>query len=369
MQNCVRSALNFQNNSFPSGGVFDQAGKEKRLAEIESSISSPDVWGDQEKLTPLLREKSRMEAEIQRCRDLKASHDEMRGWLELAEGGEEDALEMLEEQTAHLRAFLDKTELDVLLSGDSDHCDAILDIHPGAGGTEAQDWAEMLQRMYLRWAESRRFKTQIIDTLPGEEAGIKSVTIRIQGENAYGLLQGEKGIHRLIRLSPYDASGRRHTSFASVDIIPDASEELDIEVKESDLRIDVYRSSGAGGQHVNKTESAVRITHLPTGIVAQCQNERSQQSNRESAMRVLKARLYAFEQSKRDAAKQADYAGKDAIAFGSQIRTYTLHPYHLVKDHRTSAERGDAEAVLDGDLDAFLRAYLLWKHGQPVKEA
>ena len=368
MQNCDPSALSFPNNSFPSGGVFDQAGKEKRLAEIEASISSPDVWGDQEKLTPLLREKSRMEAEIQRCRELKASHDEMRGWLELAEGGEEDALEMLEEQTSHLRSFLDRTELDVLLSGDSDHCDAILDIHPGAGGTEAQDWAEMLERMYLRWAESRRFKTQIIDFLPGEEAGIKSVTIRIQGENAYGLLQGEKGIHRLIRLSPYDASGRRHTSFASVDIIPDASEELDIEVKESDLRIDVYRSSGAGGQHVNKTESAVRITHLPTGIVAQCQNERSQQSNRESAMRVLKARLYAFEQSKRDAAKQADYAGKDAIAFGSQIRTYTLHPYRLVKDHRTSEERGDADAVLDGDLDAFLRAYLLWKHGRPAQE-
>ncbi len=288
----------------------------------------------------------------------------MMGWLELAEGGEEEALEMLESQIAHLRSLLVSTELEVLLGNESDHCDAILDIHPGAGGTEAQDWAEMLERMYLRWAESHKFKTQIVDFLPGEEAGIKSVTIRIQGENAYGLLQGEKGIHRLIRLSPYDASGRRHTSFASVDIIPDASEELDIEIKESDLRIDVYRSSGAGGQHVNKTESAVRITHLPTGIVAQCQNERSQQSNRESAMRVLKARLYAFEQSKRDAAKQADYAGKDAIAFGSQIRTYTLHPYHLVKDHRTGAERGDVEAFLDGDLDAFLRAYLLWNHGQ-----
>lgn len=359
----MRSAANWPNSFIPFGGVFDQAGKQSRLADVEKSISSPDVWGDQEKLTPLLKEKSRLEAEIQRCQELKSSYDEMEEWLELVDGGEEEALEMLDGQIAHVRAFLAETELDVLLSGASDRCDAILDIHPGAGGTEAQDWAEMLERMYLRWAESRKFRTQIIDYLPGEEAGIKSVTIRIQGENAYGLLQGEKGIHRLIRLSPYDASGRRHTSFASVDLIPDASEELDIEIKESDLRIDVYRSSGAGGQHVNKTESAVRITHLPTGIVAQCQNERSQQSNRESAMRVLKARLYAFEQSKRDAARQADYAGKDAIAFGSQIRTYTLHPYHLVKDHRTGFERGDVETVLNGDLDSFLREFLLWKYG------
>ena len=359
----MRSAANWPNSFIPFGGVFDQAGKQSRLADVEKSISSPDVWGDQEKLTPLLKEKSRLEAEIQRCQELKSSYDEMEEWLELVDGGEEEALEMLDGQIAHVRAFLAETELDVLLSGASDRCDAILDIHPGAGGTEVQDWAEMLERMYLRWAESRKFRTQIIDYLPGEEAGIKSVTIRIQGENAYGLLQGEKGIHRLIRLSPYDASGRRHTSFASVDLIPDASEELDIEIKESDLRIDVYRSSGAGGQHVNKTESAVRITHLPTGIVAQCQNERSQQSNRESAMRVLKARLYAFEQSKRDAARQADYAGKDAIAFGSQIRTYTLHPYHLVKDHRTGFERGDVETVLNGDLDSFLREFLLWKYG------
>ena len=224
----MRSAAIWPNSSIPFGGVFDQAGKQARHAEIEKAISSPEVWGDQEKLTPLLREKSRLEAEIQRCQELKGSYDEMEDWLELADGGEEDALEMLDGQIAHVRSFLAETELDVLLGGASDRCDAILDIHPGAGGTEAQDWAEMLERMYLRWAESRKFKTQIIDYLPGEEAGIKSVTMRIQGENAYGLLQGEKGIHRLIRLSPYDASGKRHTSFASVDLIPDASEELDI---------------------------------------------------------------------------------------------------------------------------------------------
>ena len=295
----------------------------------------------------MLREKSRLEAEVARFRELKASYDEMEEWLGFVSEGEEDALETLSEQADILEKLLTETEMTVLLSGESDHMDALLDIHPGAGGTEAQDWAEMLDRMYLRWAESQH---------------IKAVTIRLQGENAYGLLKGEKGIHRLIRISPFDASGRRHTSFASVDLIPDAGEISNIEIKESDLRIDVYRASGAGGQHVNKTESAVRITHIPTGIVAQCQNERSQQSNRESAMRVLKARLYALEQSKRDAARQADYAGKDAIAFGSQIRTYTLQPYRLVKDHRTGSECGDVDAVLNGRIDSFLRDYLLWQH-------
>jgi len=223
----------------------------------------------------------------------------------------------------------------------------------------------MLERMYLRWAEAHGFKSEIVDLLPGDEAGIKSVTMRIQGDNAYGLLKGEKGVHRLIRISPFDASGRRQTSFVSVDLIPDAGEIQGIEIKESDLRIDVYRASGAGGQHVNKTESAVRITHIPTGIVAQCQNQRSQQSNRDSAMRVLKARLFAYEQSKRDAARQADYAGKDAIAFGSQIRTYTLQPYRLVKDHRSGCESGDVESVLNGGIDSFLRDYLLHSHKRP----
>ena len=218
-----------------------------------------------------------------------------------------------------------------------------------------------------RWADEQGFKATILDSLPGEEAGIKSVTMRIEGENAYGLLQGEKGIHRLIRISPFDSSGRRHTSFASVDLLPDAGDEISIEIKESDLRIDVYRASGAGGQHVNKTESAVRITHLPTGIVAQCQNEKSQHSNRESAMRILKARLYEHERSKRDAAKQADYAGKDAIAFGSQIRTYTLQPYRLVKDHRTGSEMGDVDAVLDGRISQFLRDYLLYRHERQIR--
>jgi peptide chain release factor 2 len=352
------------NSLIPFGGVFDLPSREARLDEIEKFISSPDAWSDQEKLTPILKEKSRVESEVARFRELQKNYEEMEEWLGFVSEGEEEALETLNEQADILEKQLNETEMTVLLSGEADHMDALLDIHPGAGGTEAQDWAEMLQRMYLRWAEDRHFKAEIVDFLPGEEAGIKAVTIRIQGDNAYGLLQGEKGIHRLIRISPYDASGRRHTSFASVDLIPDAGEIAMIEIKESDLRIDVYRASGAGGQHVNKTESAVRITHIPTGIVAQCQNERSQQSNRESAMRVLKARLYAFEQSKRDAARQADYAGKDAIAFGSQIRTYTLQPYRLVKDHRTGCECGDVEAVLNGGIDIFLRSYLLYRHEQ-----
>lgn len=360
--NCARAAPPFRNNSTRSGGVFDLPSREARLEDIEKIISRPDAWSDQEALTPILREKSRLEGEVARFRELKACHDDMRDWLDLAEEGEEEALTSLNEQSDRLDALLAATEMNILLADEADHMNALLDIHPGAGGTEAQDWAEMLERMYLRWADEQGFKVEILDYLPGDEAGLKSVTLRIQGDNAYGLLQGEKGIHRLIRISPFDSSGRRHTSFASVDLIPDAGDEISIDIKEADLRIDVYRASGAGGQHVNKTESAVRITHVPTGIVVQCQNEKSQHSNRESAMRVLKARLYQHERSRRDALRQADYAGKDAIAFGSQIRTYTLQPYRLVKDHRTGSETGDVDAVLNGRIGPFLRDYLLYRH-------
>lgn len=315
-------------------------------------------------MTPLLREKSRVENEITRYSELRNSYTDMADWLTLAEEGEEEAFGSLEDQANTLENLLNSTEMAVLLADEADHMNALMDIHPGAGGTEAQDWAEMLERMYVRWADEQKFKVEVLDYLPGDEAGIKSVTLRIQGENAYGLLQGEKGIHRLIRISPFDSSGRRHTSFASVDILPDAGDEISIDIKEADLRIDVYRASGAGGQHVNKTESAVRITHLPTNIVVQCQNEKSQHSNRDSAMRVLKARLYAHERSKRDAVRQADYAGKDAIAFGSQIRTYTLQPYRLVKDHRNGSETGDVDAMLNGRIGNFLRDYLLYRHEQ-----
>ena len=289
----------------------------------------------------------------------------MQAWQELAaEDGGEEALQSLHDQQDALAALLEETELVMLLSSEEDNQDAILEIHPGAGGTESQDWAEMLLRMYTRWAARRGYDVEELDFLPGDEAGIKSVTLRIAGPHAFGFLRSERGIHRLIRISPFDASGRRHTSFASVDVIPDAGNDIELDIKESDLRFDTFRSSGPGGQSVNTTSSAVRVTHIPTGISAQCQNEKSQHHNKDSALRILKARLYNLELQKREAERQAQYAGKDAIAFGSQIRTYTLQPYRLVKDHRTNSEAGDVEAVLNGQIDQFQHDYLLYRHEQ-----
>lgn len=321
----------------------------------------------------MLREKSRLEAELDRLDTLKNCHASMLDWQEMAqelsggaeikEGGDAaEALESLSAEIERLTELLEETETNLLLSSEEDHADAILEIHHGAGGTEAQDWAQMLQRMYLRWADSHGFSVEELDFLPGDEAGIKSVSLRISGENVYGFLKGERGIHRLIRISPFDSSGRRHTSFASVDVIPDAGDDIEIEIKESDLRVDIFCASGPGGQGVNTTYSAVRITHIPSGISVQCQNERSQHHNKDSAMRILRGRLYDLELSKRDAARQAEYAGKNAISFGSQIRTYTLQPYRLVKDHRNNCEIGDTDAVLDGRIDKLLRDYLLWQH-------
>ena len=361
------------------GGVFDHPGQSARLAAIEKQLAEPDAWNAPEKLTPVLREKSRLESELARLGGLRSCHDNMLGWQEMAQelsGGSEvkegdeaaEALLSLAEETDRLAAMLEETETNLLLAAEEDHMDAILEIHPGAGGTEAQDWAQMLQRMYLRWADAHEFKLEELDFLPGDEAGIKSVTVRISGDNAYGLLKGERGIHRLIRISPFDSSGRRHTSFASVDVIPDAGEDIVIDIKEADLRVDIFRSSGPGGQSVNTTDSAVRITHIPTGISVQCQNEKSQHHNKESAMRILRGRLYELELSKRDAARQAEYAGKNAISFGSQIRTYTLQPYRLVKDHRSNSEIGDVDSVLDGGIDKLLRDYLLWQHGKKTGE-
>ncbi len=352
----------FQNNSAAFGGGFDLESKKSRLIKIEELISGPNAWEDKDKMTLLLKEKRQLEAEVNDYETLLTAHEDMLEWLAFANDGEEEAISSLNEQIILLQKTLNTTEMGILLADPTDRMDAIIDIHPGAGGTEAQDWASMLERMYMRYADAKKYKLEILDYLAGDEAGTKSITFRIQGRNAFGLLKGEKGIHRLIRISPFDSSGRRHTSFASVDVIADAGDEININLKDEDLRIDFYRASGAGGQHVNKTESAVRITHLPTGIVAQCQNEKSQHSNKDSAMRILKARLYQHEQNKRDALKQADYLGKDAIAFGSQIRTYTIQPYRLVKDHRTLCENGNVDAVLDGDLDNFLRDYLLYSH-------
>lgn len=370
MPNCARTAPPSSTSTPLSGGVFDLAGNRNRLDEIERQISSPDAWNNPEKLTPVLQEKSQLEGEIARLERLETCRRDVAEWLALAEeeqaAGEpgQEALESLAQQVAALESLLEETEMNLLLAGKEDRMPAIVEIHPGAGGTEAQDWAEMLVRMYLRWADTHDMKAEYLDYLAGDEAGVKSVTLRLGGPNAYGLLKGEKGIHRLIRISPFDSSGRRHTSFASVDVIPDVGQEITVDIKEADLRIDIFRSSGPGGQSVNTTSSAVRITHLPTGISAQCQNEKSQHSNRDTAMRILRARLYERELRKLEEEKKAQYAGKDAIGFGSQIRTYTLQPYRLVKDHRTNTETGDVEAVLDGRIDQLLRDYLLYLHGQ-----
>jgi peptide chain release factor 2 len=333
--------------------------------EIDKAISHPEAWNDPAKMTPLLREKTRLSTDLDQWSALRRAREELDEWLLMAE--EEPDQEILEEVRRHMRTLtelLQQAEIKTLLSAPEDQHAAILEIHPGAGGTEAQDWAEMLLRLYRRWAERHGFRIQLLDYLAGDEAGVKSVVLQVEGEHAYGLLKSEKGIHRLIRISPFDTSGRRHTSFASVDVYPDVGQEIDIEINDEDLRIDVFRASGPGGQHVNKTSSAIRITHLPTNIVTQCQNEKSQHRNKDAALKMLKARLYELELRKREDEKQAQYVTKDAIAWGSQIRTYTMQPYRLVKDHRTNFEQGNVEAVLDGDIDGFIRNFLLAAHAR-----
>ena len=289
-----------------------------------------------------------------------SSVEEARFFLDLAE--EENDAEALEETQTRLREVtvsLADMELRQLLGGTDDGRDAIVTLHPGAGGTESQDWAEMLLRMYLRWGDRRGYKTEIMEYQPGEEAGLKRVTFTIAGDYAYGYLKCEAGIHRLVRISPFDANSRRHTSFASVFVYPEIDDTIDVEVNESDLRIDTYRASGAGGQHVNKTDSAVRITHLPTNIVVACQNERSQHKNKAMAMRILRSRLYELEVKKQREMMDSYQKNKKDIAWGSQIRSYVLHPYRMVKDHRTNVEIGNADAVLDGDIDRFIQSYLM----------
>ncbi|MFW5932378.1 MAG: peptide chain release factor 2, partial [Desulfohalobiaceae bacterium] len=309
---------------------------QNRLQELEDELSKTQVWSYPDSFTPLLQEKSMLSNWVQEIQNLRESSQSLREWLELAEAEQDQELyQAVLEQKQDLLSRLRQVELKTLLSAEEDQCGAILEIHPGAGGTEAQDWGEMLLRMYKRWAENHDFQLILLDYLSGDEAGLKSAILNIQGSYAYGLLKSEKGIHRLIRISPYDTSGRRHTSFASVDVYPDVSQDIEIDLQEQDLRIDVFRSSGPGGQSVNKTSSAVRITHQPTGITVQCQNEKSQHRNKDAALKILRARLYELELQKIEKDKQLKYAQKSAISWGSQIRTYTLQPYRLVKDHRT----------------------------------
>ncbi len=337
----------------------------QRLDEIEKELSKPGAWDKPDSLTPVLKEKSQLNTKLDMYNGLSEAKDDLEAWLELAmEDADEEALKALQAQINVFREKLGSTELATMFAFEHDKNNAILEIHPGAGGVESQDWAEMLLRMYNRYAERKGFKVKQLDFQPGDEAGIKSVTIQIEGLYAYGLLKGEAGVHRLIRISPFDSSGRRHTSFASVDTYPDIDENIEIDVKDEDLRVDTFRSSGPGGQSVNKTSSAVRITHIPTGIVAQCQNEKSQHRNKTTAMRLLKARLYEVELKKIEDSRRQDYQAKEAIAWGSQIRTYTLQPYRLVKDHRSNSENGNVEAFLDGDLDEMIRNHLLHIHAQ-----
>lgn len=337
----------------------------ERLNEIEKQLSAPGAWDKPDLLTPVLQEKTQVESRVEEWEALALARDNALEWVEMAADEQtQEVLQALEDSLEDLDARLEAAQMRTLLSDPEDISEAILEIHPGAGGTESQDWAEMLLRMYRRFSERSGFKVELLDLLPGDEAGVKSVTLHIHGPYAYGQLKGEKGTHRLIRISPFDSSGRRHTSFASVDVYPDAGQDIEIEVKDEDIRVDIFRSSGPGGQSVNTTDSAVRITHVPTGLVAQCQNEKSQHKNREAAMKVLKARLYELELQKIASERQAEYVAKGAIAFGSQIRTYTLQPYRLVKDHRTGTETSNVDAVLDGNIDAFIHNYLLYLHGK-----
>ena len=321
-------------------------------------MSAPSFWDDSRKAQSLVQERADLARTIGRFKDLARQAEDLRVLWDMAiEAGDESETPGIEQGLAALQKDLEAFSVKIVLSGPQDRKNAILSIHPGAGGTESQDWAQMLTRMYLRWAERTGIKAEVVDLLPGEEAGIKSATIEMTGEYAYGYLKSEIGVHRLIRISPFDASKRRHTSFASVSVIPEV-EDVEVVVKDEELRIDVYRSSGPGGQGVNTADSAVRITHLPSGIVVACQNERSQLRNRDTAMRILKSRLYQiYEKKQRE--ELAELTGeKKEIAFGSQIRTYTFHPYQIIKDHRTGVEVGNVDAVMDGEIDAFIQAFL-----------
>jgi peptide chain release factor 2 len=332
-------------------------------------MAEPGFWNDQAKAQKVLPRRKRLEADLQLLKRLRSQEDDAKVLADWLEGGEDVAADFTAALDA-LEKTVEAAEFQKMLGGDHDRANAILTINAGAGGTDSQDWAEMLLRMYLRWCDRRGFKRDIADIQAGEEAGIKSATVIVQGEYAYGYLAAEAGVHRLVRISPFDANARRQTSFASVFAWPEIDETIEIDVQEKDLRIDTYRSSGAGGQHVNVTDSAVRITHLPTGIVVACQNERSQIRNREVGMKILKARLYELEMQKRREKLDAVEAAKKDIAFGSQIRSYVLHPYRMVKDHRTKHETGNPDRVLDGDIDDFVKATLVAKAkgtlGQPA---
>jgi peptide chain release factor 2 len=337
--------------------TFDPDALEKRVSALEQELGSPGFWDDRQRAAQVSAEHARLSRRLERYRRLTQDYQDAQELLAM----DGDMAAEIEASIAPLRQELDRLQEDALFSGEYDAGDALVTIHAGTGGTDAQDWAEMLLRMYLRWAQSRGFQTDLLEASPGEEAGLKSATFTVHGENAYGILKAERGVHRLVRLSPFDQAHRRHTSFAQVIVSPLLPEDVEVELDESDLRIDTYRASGAGGQHVNKTDSAVRITHLPSGIVVQIQNERSQSANKQTALRTLQSRLLELEQEKREEELAKERGAAQDIGFGSQIRSYVLQPYQLVKDHRTDYETGNTQGVLDGALDEFIREYLLAK--------
>ena len=340
---------------------LDLDNKQKRIEELEADMESPGFWDNPDKSQNAMKELKGLKDAFERYNELETGLDDVKTLIEMAEESNDQSLiPEIEEEITGLEDKMESLRIETLLSGEHDACDAILTLHAGAGGTESCDWCQMLFRMYTRWAESHGYTTETLDYLEGEEAGIKSVTIEIRGENAYGHLKSEHGVHRLVRISPFNAAGKRQTSFVSCDVMPDINQDIDIEINDDDLRIDTYRSSGAGGQHVNTTDSAVRITHLPTGIVVSCQNERSQLQNRERALHILKSKLYQKLQEEQDRLKKNIGAPLTDNAFGSQIRSYILHPYAMVKDHRTGIESSNPNDVLDGNLDEFIHAYLKW---------
>jgi peptide chain release factor 2 len=345
-----------------SGGLFDLPSKKARIAELEELMASPSFWDDQDAAQAVISENNALKSTVDKLEKFQSEFEDLEVMLELAQEEKDDSLfAECDKGVEKLKKELGDFELELLLSDPYDKNNAILELHPGAGGTESQDWASMLMRMYMRWAEKRGYKVETLDYQPGEEAGIKSVTLLIKGYNAFGYLKAERGVHRLVRISPFDASGRRHTSFSSVDVIPEMDENVNVEIREVDLKIDTYRASGAGGQHINTTDSAVRITHIPTGIVVTCQSERSQIKNRAAAMKILAAKLYELERKRQEEAVAALRGEQKEIAWGSQIRSYVFHPYSLVKDHRTGVEVGNVQAVMDGEIDVFIDGFLRWQ--------
>jgi peptide chain release factor 2 len=337
--------------------TFDPASLTTRIAELEQELGQPGFWDDQQRAAAVSAEHARLSRRLERYERLTREYEDARELLEM----DESLADEVAKSIVPLRKELERLQEDALFGGEYDAGDAVVTIQADAGGTDAQDWAEILLRMYLRWAQRRGFATELLEASPGEEAGLKSATFTVKGENAYGILKAERGVHRLVRLSPFDQAHRRHTSFAQVIVSPLLAEDVDVEIDESDLRIDTYRASGAGGQHVNKTDSAVRITHIPTGIVVQIQNERSQSSNKQTALRVLRSRLIEQEQERREQELAKERGASQQADFGSQIRSYVLQPYQLVKDHRTDYETGNTQAVLDCDPDGFIHEYLLAK--------